>query len=135
MKISYAIVFVRDMQRSVAFYRDDLGLRLRFESSHWSELEAGGVTLAIHLAEGPGAPVESGSEQPGTCRPGFAVLDLDEFHRRITERGVMCLQEPRDVFGSRVALYRDPDGLAFSVGEERDQQARPDVPEPRRASE
>jgi len=31
---------------------------------------------------------------------------------------VPCVQEPTTVFGARVAQYRDPDGLAFSVGED-----------------
>ena len=31
--------------------------------------------------------------------------------------GVLCVQEPREVFGARVAQYADPDGLVFSVGE------------------
>jgi hypothetical protein len=33
------------------------------------------------------------------------------------EKNVSCVEEPRQIFGSRVALYVDPDGLAFSVGE------------------
>ena len=32
MRVSYAIVFVSDMQASVAFYRDVLDMPLRFES-------------------------------------------------------------------------------------------------------
>jgi hypothetical protein len=32
MRLHYAIVFVTDMQRSLAFYRDVLGIPLRFES-------------------------------------------------------------------------------------------------------
>jgi len=35
--VSYAIVFVSDMKKSVAFYRDEIGLPLRFESPHWTE--------------------------------------------------------------------------------------------------
>jgi hypothetical protein len=35
------------------------------------------------------------------------------------ENHVPCLQEPTETFGSRVAQYLDPDGLAISVGEER----------------
>jgi hypothetical protein len=35
------------------------------------------------------------------------------------ERNVGCIQEPKDVFGSRVAQYADPDGLTISVGESR----------------
>ena len=32
MRLNYAIIFVSDMKRSVAFYRDILGLPLKFES-------------------------------------------------------------------------------------------------------
>lgn len=35
------------------------------------------------------------------------------------EHHVVCIQEPTEVFGARVAQYLDPDGLAISVGEER----------------
>ena len=42
-----------------------------------------------------------------------------ECHRRMMEKNVRCLQEPRTVFGSRIAQHADPDGLAISVGEER----------------
>jgi hypothetical protein len=37
----------------------------------------------------------------------------------MAEKGVRCIQEPKDVFGARIAQYLDPDGLAISVGEER----------------
>ena len=32
---------------------------------------------------------------------------------------VTCVQEPKEIFGAKVAQYLDPDGLAISVGEER----------------
>ena len=35
MRVNYAIVFVSDMGRAVSFYRDTLGLPLRFESPHY----------------------------------------------------------------------------------------------------
>jgi len=120
MRVHYAMVFVSDMSRAVAFYRDALGLPLRFESSHWTEFATDGATLALHLADeaspGPKAPNRS---QGGHCRPGFQVPDLNEFHRRMLANAVPCVQEPKDVFGSRVAQYADPDGLVFSVGEAR----------------
>ena len=53
LEFSHAIVFVSDMARSVAFYRDILGLPLRFESPEWTEFETPGSTLALHLADGP----------------------------------------------------------------------------------
>ncbi len=120
MRINYAIVFVSDMSRSVAFYRDVFGLPLRFESPAWSEFATDGTTLALHSADAVGSePGDPANVRSGTCRPGFSVVDLDAFHRRMVELRVACLQEPRPVFGSRVAQYLDPDGLAISIGEER----------------
>lgn len=101
------------MGRSVGFYRDVLGLPLKFESPGWSEFSTGEATLALHKSGVLGSAV---SECAGSCRPGFAVADLDTFHQRMVENNVVCLQEPREIFGSRVALYADPDGLTFSVG-------------------
>jgi catechol 2,3-dioxygenase-like lactoylglutathione lyase family enzyme len=115
MRISHAIVLVSDMNRAVSFYRDVVGLPLRFESPSWSEFATDGATLALHHAAGNADDGER--ETAGRCRPGFRVPDLDVFHRRMTEHEVRCLQEPKTVFGIRVAQYADPDGLAFSVGE------------------
>lgn len=118
-RVNYAIVFVSDMARSVAFYRDTIGLPLKFETPVWTEFATDGATLALHASESPAAPEGGGEDPPpGRCRPGIAVPDLDAFHRRMIERGVPCLQEPKDVFGARLAQYGDPDGLAISVAEE-----------------
>jgi predicted enzyme related to lactoylglutathione lyase len=54
---------------------------------------------------------------PGGCRPGLSVPDLDAFHKKMVEENVRCVQEPKEMFGARLAQYVDPDGLAFSVGE------------------
>lgn len=37
----------------------------------------------------------------------------------MVDRNVPCVQEPKEIFGARIAQYLDPDGLAISVGEER----------------
>ena len=119
MKVSYAIVFVGDMKRSVAFYRDVIGLPLRFESPHWTEFATEGATVALHASEGPGSKDDPENVPAGRCRPGFRVDDLDAFHHRMLEMKVPCIQEPTNVFGARLAQYLDPDGLGISVGEER----------------
>ena len=120
MRVAYVMVFVSEMARSVAFYRDVVGLPLQFESPHWSEFASEGATLALHASE-PGAPEsgEAGPSRAGRCRPGLHVADLDAFHARMLEHNVRCVEAPKDVFGSRVAQYLDPDGLMFSVGEAR----------------
>jgi lactoylglutathione lyase len=44
-QLRYAIKFVADMDKAVKFYRDVLGLTLKFESSGWSEFVTGETTL------------------------------------------------------------------------------------------
>lgn len=119
MRINYAIVFVSDMARSVAFYRDVLGLPLKFESPHWTEFATEGSTLALHPADGPNTDTGDPTLTPaGRCRTGFCVPDLDEFHQRLIQQNVPCVQEPQDVFGAKIAEYVDPDGMTISVSEE-----------------
>lgn len=119
MRLGYAIVFVSDMKRSVAFYRDVLCLPLRFESPQWTEFATEGATLALHTGEGAAGKGTPGVTPAGTCRPGLGVADLDGFHARMTAHGVPCAQAPKDVFGTRIAQYLDPDGLTISVSEAR----------------
>ena len=120
MRVSYAIIFVSDMKRSVSFYRDVLGLPLRFESPGWTEFATEGATLALHQTKARGSGEKDGEDlPPGRCRPGLRVPDLDAFHKRMLEKKVPCIQDPKEVFGVRVAQYLDPDGLAISVGEDK----------------
>jgi lactoylglutathione lyase len=120
MRVNYAIVFVSNMNRAVSFYRDVLGLTLRFESPGWTEFATEGATLALHASEGSDSEKDDPQQVPaGRCRPGLSVPNLEEFHKRMVERNVPCIQQPKTVFGTRVAQYSDPDGLVISVGEER----------------
>ena len=115
MRINYSIVFVSDMEHSVAFYRDVVGIPLRFESPGWTEFATEGANLALHKADGPATEKAPGSETAGQCRAGFQVPNLDEFHKRMIEHNVPCVQEPTETFGVRIAQYVDPDGLVLSV--------------------
>ena len=47
MKIGMLMLGVTDMNRSVAFYRDAIGLPVQFGSEEFTFLDAGGVTLVL----------------------------------------------------------------------------------------
>jgi lactoylglutathione lyase len=120
MRVNYAIVFVSDMQQSVSFYRDVIGLPLRFESPGWTEFATDGATLALHATRASISQEDDAQQEcAGRCRPGLSVPNLDDFHQRMIDLNVPCIQEPKEIFGARIAQYVDPDGLAISVGEER----------------
>lgn len=117
-KLNYVIVFVSDMTRSVGFYRDVLGLPLKFESPHWTEFANEGTTIALHPTDviSPGAA--AGHKSPaGTSHLGLGVDDFDAFHQKMSAQHVACIEQPRKLEFSdqRLAVYADPDGLRISV--------------------
>jgi len=119
-ELSHAIIFVSDMVRSVAFYRDLLELPIRFESAKWTEFETPGCTLALHLADvsSNAAAISADAIPAGLCHLSFAVDNLDAFHEKMITKGVRCLQPPEEEdFGGRLAGYVDPDGLPIWVGD------------------
>ena len=80
MQMGYVMVVVSDMKRSVEFYRDTLGIPLKFESPEWTEFITGTTTLALH---GGGVPQQhsgppSGDKAAGSASIGFNVDDLDK---------------------------------------------------------
>jgi catechol 2,3-dioxygenase-like lactoylglutathione lyase family enzyme len=65
-ELTYVIEFVGDMTRTVAFYRDFVGLPLKFESPDSSEFSTGETSLALHLAsdKNPAGKLEIGFGVP-----------------------------------------------------------------------
>jgi len=115
-KLSYALVFVSDMERSVAFYRGVLGWPVTCESPERTELAAEGTTLASHYASKPSGAAAVQGEIAGRCQLGFWVDDVETIHQDMVARGTLCIQPPtEDAFWAKVAVYADPDGLPFSV--------------------
>jgi lactoylglutathione lyase len=117
-KVDYVMVMVSDMQKSVAFYRDQLGLPLKFESKDWSEFQTGETTLALHGGGSP-KPPSQGPEPAGTCSIGFNVPDLNATYQQLKERGVRFVMPPsaRAEEGIHLCVAVDPDGLPIAFAQ------------------
>ena len=107
MKLDYVIAFVADMESAVAFYRDSLGLTLRFQSPEWTEFETGSTTLALHAS--------SAANPGGTVRLGFGVADMAQFAAQLQEHGLGFVDEPRAEHGVLLAEFADRAGTRYSV--------------------
>lgn len=118
-KLDYAMVNVSDMGRSVAFYRDTLGIALKFEWPGRSEFRTGTTTLALHRA--PAADHQHAHTGPsaGSCSLGFSVTDLDQTYAELQARGARFVMPPMDQpeEGIRLAVCMDPDGLGISFAQ------------------
>jgi lactoylglutathione lyase len=85
--LRYVIKFVADMDKAVKFYRDVLGLKVKFESPNWSEFVTGETTLALHPA--------SDKNPAGRVELGFTVADVEAFYREMSSKGVLFSMPPR----------------------------------------
>ena len=106
-KLSYAIKYVADMSRAVTFYRDTLGLSLKFQSPEWSEFVTGETTLALHPA--------SEKNPAGNVELGFNVPELDAFQMEMSAQGVDFPAAPRVRFGTKLVKLKDCEGANVSV--------------------
>ena len=103
----YAIKYVSDMSAAVRFHREQLGLKLRFESPHWSEFDTGSTTLALHPA--------SRDRPAGSCELGFRVADIDAFFAARNGKGVEFIAPPAVLHGQKLAKFKDTDGAQCSL--------------------
>ena len=120
-QIDYTMVVVSDMQRSVEFYRDKLGIPLKFQSPEWTEFATGTTTLALH---GGGVvpstpPAGDPTKNAGSCSIGFNVTDVDKTYEELQARGIRFVMPPtqREGEGIRLAVCIDPDGLPIAFAQ------------------
>ncbi len=108
-------VLVSNMDRSVRFYKDILGLRPRTVSDEWSEFSLGGASLALHPGRQAGpANLENGTDA-STVHIAFAVSDIERACEELRTKGVV-VDGPR-VLGDLppMATFSDPDGLSLGL--------------------
>src|SRR6202165_646060 len=96
-----------DYERSLAFYRDGIGLAV------WREYGAGTVFFAGPSAIEPGGPRREDNDR-GTFPGAIWLQDRDIYHtqRELSERGVPIAREARqEPWGLHEMHVVDPDGV------------------------
>ncbi len=108
--ISVVYLYVSDMGRSLAFYRDLFGIPLESEDPSWAEATfPTGVRFALHQAHGDEPALGS-----GTMRVNLEVADLEEAVERLRAAGVEVGEIQRDSWGAACPV-RDPDGYRLKL--------------------
>jgi predicted enzyme related to lactoylglutathione lyase len=101
--INVVYLYVSDMERSLAFYRDLLGIPLEGDGD-WQEARLGETRFALHLAhEGVG------ELSAGTIHLNLEVADVDNAAERLRAAGIEVQETMRDEWGAAVEIV-DPDG-------------------------
>ena len=113
-RIGYVILYVKDVQESVPFYRDVLGIPVRHAEKGWGELETAGTTLALHGYEKGPPPLPETA--PNVV---FSVDDIRASHASLAAAGAKPGKLHRVcAYDGKVGLsanFTDPDGNPLSV--------------------
>jgi catechol 2,3-dioxygenase-like lactoylglutathione lyase family enzyme len=106
MRIAEAciVILAEDLDRTLEFYRDRLGLSVQEEEEDWARLD-----YNIVIMRAP-EPVPSGIVTLNTVILSLTVPDVDAAYRELTRQGVSFFEVPQDHGTFKTAALRDPDG-------------------------
>ena len=116
-----ATLIVADLQRSIEFYADALGLTINDRTAEAAVLDAG--FGKILLWERPDAP----PGETGVMHLTFEVGDIDAAFTKMNDAGVEFMHLPRTAllgqnYEMRAAAFRDPDGHGLAITEHRERE-------------
>jgi uncharacterized glyoxalase superfamily protein PhnB len=106
------LLFVRDIEASVAFYQDRLGFDLAATwkpNDHlaWCRLQRDGSALMLQQAEAEDGPAAGRGHGVSFY---FNCDDVDLFYREVVDRGLMVKPPTTAHYGEKQLHLRDPDG-------------------------
>jgi lactoylglutathione lyase len=101
--VNVVYLYVSDMERSLRFYRDLLGIPLAGDGE-WQEAILGGTRFALQRAHEGIDPLSS-----GTIHVNLEVVDIDSAAERVRGAGFGARETMREDWGAAVQVV-DPDG-------------------------
>ena len=111
----YVILVVEELDRSLAFWRDKLGLPLAHRAAGYAQFATGTTRIALitraGMGETLGRRLSSPPRDTAAVEIGFKVDDVDAAWQELVDAGADAAVPPTDrPWGQRTAYVRDPDG-------------------------
>jgi catechol 2,3-dioxygenase-like lactoylglutathione lyase family enzyme len=114
VRVDNVFVNVYGMDQALAFYRDTLGLPVRYQSPEWVELDAGNVTIALRrFGSGPEGRPELGVGEGATVV--FEVLDIETARAELEDRGVQFTGGVFEYGPVKFGVFKDPNGNVLQI--------------------
>lgn len=114
-KVGNVILAVKDLDKSIAFYHDIIGLPIKNQRRSWVDLGTSGALLSLHpaslTAEHIGSSIENG------ITIGFLVGDVNSAVDELRGKGVKIYREIVEREAGKNAVVLDPDGYLISLFE------------------
>src|SRR5207302_10142881 len=117
-----ASLTVKDIRKSLAWYRDVLGFTVDKEHERDGKLRAVSLKageVRILIGQDDGAKGLDRVKGEGFSLQFTTAQNVDEIAKRIKKNGGRLESEPADAFGARVFRLHDPDGFKLVISSER----------------
>jgi catechol 2,3-dioxygenase-like lactoylglutathione lyase family enzyme len=113
-KVDDVFFNVDDMEKAVAFYRDKLGLSVKYETADWAELDAGNVTIALRrYGSGPEGRPELGVGEGATLV--FEVDDIEAAQAELGNQGIQLIGGIFEYGSVKLAAFEDLNGNVLQI--------------------
>lgn len=119
-RVDYVILYVRDLDGSIAFYRDVIGLDLKFSRSGYAEFATAKPKFALYeRSRLPELIGKAAADHGAVGEVLFLVDDLDAEAERLRGLGATILSGPVDrPWGHRTLHLADPNGFVVELAQE-----------------
>jgi lactoylglutathione lyase len=119
----YVVLVVADLDVSLSFYGEVLGLELSHRSGSYAQFRTGATRVALYergaMARILGRPLRAPDPDAPAFELGFKVADCDAAHRALLERGARPVRPPTtQEWGQRTAYVADPDGHLIELAQD-----------------
>ena len=117
-----ASLTVKDLTKSLAWYRDVLGFMVREKYEREGALRAVALragAVEIVIGQDDGAKGTDRVKGQGMSMRITTGQDIDAIAQRIKSRGGTLVTEPEDMYGARSFRVKDPDGFMYVISSER----------------
>jgi len=114
-KVGNVILAVKDLDKSLEFYHDIIGLPIKNQRRTWIDLGTSGALLSLHPASLTAELVGSSIDNGITI--GFLVGDLKSALDELKSKGVKIFRDVVERVPGKNAIILDPDGYLVSFFE------------------
>lgn len=114
--IHHILLEVADLDRSIVYYRDFMGLELKNRWRGFAILESGNVGVYLSTkAWAWSSPPPKAARRPNGMYPHFEVEDPKALATRLQESGYTVVMEPKDFSYGTEGFVADPDGFVWAL--------------------
>ena len=115
-KVDHILLEVGDLQKSIAFYRDLMGLQLKMKLGGFATLESGNIGVFLWNKRWDWETSRAKGERQGLgMYPHFKVNNVSAVVEAARKAGYSIIQEPRHYLWGTEAFIADPDGYIWAI--------------------